>query len=158
MRLKFDSSEWEEYIRIIEQMYTFVMCSMDSYMVPHDYGEGKVLSMIEMHTLAMIAEKPGVCITDVAKMWNRTLGAASKNVNKLQKKGYIVKKKLPGNNKNIHLYPTEEGQHLAELHKKYDKEKNEKMLQELTARHSKEELADFKAVLESLIELQKQEP
>lgn len=30
MRLKFDSSEWEEYIRIIEQMYTFVMCSMDT--------------------------------------------------------------------------------------------------------------------------------
>ena len=90
-------------------------------------------------------------------MWNRTLGAASKNVNKLQKKGYIVKKKLPGNNKNIHLYPTEEGQCLAELHKRYDKEENEKTLQKLMARHSKEELSDFKAVLESLIELQKQD-
>jgi len=156
--LEFNSSEWEEYTRIIEQLYTFVMCSMDSYMIPHDYGDGRVLSMIEMHTLGMIAEKPGICITDVAKMWNRTLGAASKNVNKLQKKGYIVKKKLPGNNKNIHLYPTEEGQCLAELHKKYDKEENEKTLQKLMARHSKEELLDFKAVLGSLIELQKQGP
>ncbi|MEZ3435790.1 MAG: MarR family transcriptional regulator [Lachnospiraceae bacterium] len=155
MEFEFNSSEWKEYLRIIEQLYTFVMCSMDSYMIPHDYGEGRVLSMIEMHTLGMIAEKPGICITDVAKMWNRTLGAASKNVNKLQKKGYIEKKKLPGNNKNIHLYPTREGQYLAELHKKYDKEENKKTLQELMGRHSKEELSDFKAVLESLIELQK---
>lgn len=157
MEIEFNNIEWEEYLQTIEQLYTFVMCSMDSYMIPHDYGDGRVLSMIEIHTLGMIAENPGICITDVAKMWNRTLGAASKNVNKLQKKGYIVKKKLPGNNKNIHLYPTEEGQYLAELHKKYDKEENEKTLQELMARHSKEELSGFKAVLESLVEQQKQD-
>lgn len=151
MSYDLNTSEYERYIKVVERVYTFVMCSMDYYTRQHDYGEGQVLSMVEMHTLSMIADTPGLCVTDVAKMWNRTLGAATKNINKLEKKGYVIKKKLPGNNKSVHLYPTETGQHLAELHKKYDNIAHKETLQKLLQMHSKEELLAFGNVLESLI-------
>ena len=87
---------FDYYVQLMDDVYRFVMCSMDDYNAVHDYGTGKVLNMVEMHTLSMIADDPGLRVTDVAKMWNRTLGAASKNVNKLCVKGYVEKKKLPG--------------------------------------------------------------
>lgn len=153
MSLDINASEYDTYMKFVERVYTFVMCSMDAYTKQHDYGEGQVLSMVEMHTLAMIADTPGLRVTDVAKMWNRTLGAATKNINKLEKKGYVIKKKLPGNNKSIHLYPTEKGLHLAKLHQAYDKNNHEKTLHQLLEKHSTEELLAFGSVLESLIEI-----
>lgn len=150
-------SDFETYLQVTTRLYTYVMESMDSYNKPHDYGDGQILSMVEMHTLSMIADHPGLCVTDVAKMWNRTLGAATKNVNKLQKKGYVIKKKEPGNNKSVHLFLTEEGMHLDLLHKKYDRAAQEKSIRYLTERHSREELLAFEHVLESLIALNQQE-
>lgn len=151
------TSNYVDYLEVTTQLYTYVMESMDIYNKPHNYGEGQELSMVEMHTLSMIADNPGLCVTDVAKMWNRTLGAATKNINKLQKKGYVIKKKEPGNNKSIHLFLTEEGLHLDQLHKKYDQLENEKSIKFLMERHTTEELLAFKKVLESLIELNRQE-
>lgn len=137
----------EQYEAMMDDVYRFVMVASDNYSTPRDYGTGKVLNMVEMHTLSMIADQPGVCVTDVAKMWNRTLGAASKNVNRLCDKGYVEKKKYPGNDKTIHLHPTELGENIARLHKQYDRENIAKILKYLTEVHTEEELMSFYRVL-----------
>lgn len=139
--------EKERYVAMMEDVYRFVMFANDEYSAPKDYGTGKMLNMVEMHTLAMIADTPGICVTDVAKMWNRTLGAASKNVNRLCSKGYVEKKKLPGNDKTVHLFPTEEGRQLAALHKKYDQAQVMATVNTLLNRHTEEELECFYRVL-----------
>lgn len=142
-----------KHIAMMEDVYRFVMLASDEYAKPHDYGTGKVLNMVEMHTLAMIAENPGICITDVAKLWNRTLGAASRNVQRLCDKGYAEKRKLPGNEKTIHLYPTELGLELARRHREYDRENVEKTVSRLLAHHSEEELVNAYQILLTAIRI-----
>ena len=143
----------EKYVAMMEDVYRFVMLASDAYAAPRDYGTGKVLNMVEMHTLAMIAEDPGICVTDVAKLWNRTLGAASKNVQRLCDKGYVEKRKLPGNDKTIHLYPTELGLELARRHKAYDLENIEKTVADLLKHHTEEELLSAYRVLLTAIHM-----
>ena len=79
------------------------------------------MNMAEIHTLSLIADNPGISVSGVSKMWNRTLSAASQNINKLVKKNLVEKRKEKGNNKTIHLYVTDEGKKLSDMHKAYDK-------------------------------------
>lgn len=144
---------YERYFAAIGVFYHFILVAGDDVGAKHDYGTGKELNTVEMHTLAMIADDPGLCITDVAKQWNRTLGAASKNVNKLAAKGYVEKRKLPGNDKTIHLYPTDKGKHLAELHRQYDREHQTKALEYLLKHHTPEELETFYSVLKTMLDV-----
>lgn len=138
---------FDYYMALMDDVYRFVLCSMDNYSAVHDYGTGKVLNMVEMHTLSMIAEQPGLRVTDVAKLWNRTLGAASKNISKLCSKGLIEKKKLPGNDKTIHLYPTERGKEIARLHRQYDRRQIADTLRFFLSLHTEEELRTFHRVI-----------
>lgn len=144
---------YERYFAAIDVFYHFILVAGDDMGAKHDYGAEKELNTVEMHTLAMIADDPGLCITDVAKLWNRTLGAASKNVNKLASKGYVEKRKLPGNDKTIHLYPTDKGKHLAELHRQYDRKHQLKALEYLLKHHTPEELETFYRVLETMLDV-----
>lgn len=144
------------FLQTSETLETFVFERMDYYSRIHDYGDGQpVLTMIEMHTLSKIADTPGLCVTDIAKMWNRTLGAATKNINRLEKKGFVIKKKLPGNKKNVHLFATPEGERLAKLHAEYDAIENRASCNWLLERHSEDELVAFANVLNSLMILNK---
>lgn len=133
-----------------DDMYRFVITLMDFMKQPHDYGTGEILNMVEMHTISMIAENPGLCVSDVAQKWNRTLGAASRNVDRLYNKGYIRKEKLKGNNKNIHLYVTEKGQQLADLHKAYDFDVTLQFMDLISKKYSMEELKTWISITNTL--------
>lgn len=135
-----------------DRMMSFVMLSSDYISHKNEYSPDHELTMVEMHTLAKIAEDPGICISQIARQWNRTLGAVSQIVNSLHKKGYIEKKKLPGNNKTIHLYPTESGEILAAEHQKIDRIGWQKTLDHVLKYHSVEELQHFLSVMDSFIE------
>ena len=135
-----ENEELDQMIHWADDIYQFVMVMMDHMKQPRDYGTGKILNMVEIHTLSMISADPGICISDVARKWNRTLSAASRNIDRLAAKGYVEKKKLDGNSKTIHLYLTEKGQQLADLHKTYDQEKTEKFARLLAQKYSMEDL------------------
>lgn len=124
----------------MELFYTFVMESYDNYTMTHDYGTGKKINMVEIHTLSLIADHPGITVSETAQMWRRTLSAASQNVNKLQQKGLITKQKEAGNDKTIHLYVTEEGQRLSDLHKENDQREFQKTYDRLRSENSDEDL------------------
>lgn len=124
----------------IECVYTFVSDSYDLYSVARDYGNGDKMNMAEMHTLSLIADNPGISVSGVSKMWNRTLSAASQNINKLVKKNLIEKKKENGDRKTVHLYVTKSGQKLSDMHKAYDKKELTEIAEVLLAAHTLEEL------------------
>lgn len=151
-----DEKLLNEIMPEMDLIYQFILTGSDNMARPHDYGTGEVLNMVEMHTLAMIEESPGICISEIARLWNRTLGAASRNVDKLQNKGYIEKKKLTGNNKTVRLYPTEKGKYLAELHKQFDDEKIRRITEQVLNCHTPEEIRAFFSVLKQLAELIKE--
>ncbi len=137
----------------MERVYTFVCESYELYSVPRDYGSGDKMTMAEIHTLSLIADNPGICVSGVSKMWNRTVSAASQNINKLVKKKLIVKKKEPGDRKTVHLYVTEHGQHLSDLHKAYDRKGLSETVQILLQTHTMDELKTALRVIESGIRL-----
>lgn len=101
-------------------IYKFVTTYSDYIKKPHDYGTGEIISMVEVHILTIIEENPGITVTEVALGWNRTKGAISQTISKLEKRGLILRKKEENNAKNIHLYVTEKGKNLSISHKNYD--------------------------------------
>lgn len=137
----------------MECIYTFVSDSKDLYSVARDYGNGDKMNMAEIHTLSLIADNPGISVSGVSKMWNRTLSAASQNINKLAKKKLIEKKKENGNNKTIHLYVTESGQKLSDMHKAYDQEELLKITEVMLKIHTLDELKTALKVIETGISI-----
>lgn len=137
----------------MECIYTFVSDSKDLYSVARDYGNGDKMNMAEIHTLSLIADNPGISVSGVSKMWNRTLSAASQNINKLAKKKLIEKKKENGNNKTIHLYVTESGQKLSDMHKAYDQKELLKIAEVMLKIHTLDELKTALKVIETGISI-----
>ncbi len=142
----------EQILTWSDDIYRFVLLVMDHMKRPRNYGTGEVLNMVEIHTIAMIANNPGICVSDIAKMWNRTLGAASRNVDRLNAKGYVEKKKTEDNGKTVHLYVTERGQQLADQHHSYDLEVACKFFDVISEKYSIQDLETFHAILLTLHE------
>lgn len=148
----------EEVMTYTDRFFSLISILNDSTSRPRDYGTGKILNMVEVHTLSMIAQTPGITPTEIAQRWNRTLSAASRNIDRLQRKGYIRKEFHPGNRKTIHLYPTDQGAGLALLHTQYDTTTARQVAAALLERHSVEELRTFFSILENLTEIIKEGP
>ena len=107
-------------------VYSFVTVYNSYINELRDYGTGLMINMVEVHTLTMIADNPGITVNELSKMWNRTKGAVSQNVAKLEKKGLIsldYDKPLKGFDEPAYAgYPirgslalTERGQKVLEL-------------------------------------------
>lgn len=133
----------------MEHVYTFVSDSYDMYSAARDYGNGDKMNMAQIHTLSLIADNPGISVSGVSKMWNRTLSAASQNINKLVKKKLIEKRKEEGNQKTVHLYVTESGQKLSDMHKAYDRKELTKVAEVLLKTHTMDELETALKVIET---------
>ena len=113
-----------------------------------DYGNGMLINMVEVHTLTMIADQPGITANELAKQWRRTKGAVSQNRAKLEEKGLICKKRSENDSRNLHLYVTSQGQELSDLHKRYDVDDLLSLRSYLLSQCSEDELESFYKVLE----------
>ena len=51
-----NSMELNQLCQWADDLYQFVMVMMDHMKQPRDYGTGKILNMVEIHTLSMISE------------------------------------------------------------------------------------------------------
>lgn len=127
--------------------YRFVSTYQDYMNVRRDYGNGELYSMVEMHILAIICAEPGITVGQVAHAWGCTKGAASQNITKLEKKGLLVRTKFLGNAKEVHVYPTKEGEQLAALHRKYDEINEARVGKALLEHCTMEELENFDRVM-----------
>ena len=101
-------------------VYSFVTVYNSYINELRDYGTGLMINMVEVHTLTMIADNPGITVNELSKMWNRTKGAVSQNVAKLEKKGLIVRERSEEDARLVHIYATEEGEKLSTAHKLFD--------------------------------------
>ncbi len=139
-------------------VFKFVTLYNDYMSEKHDYGTGQLINMVEVHTLTAIEENPGITITELAGLWNRTSSALSQTATKLEKKGYIVRIKSPDNARNNQLFVTESGRELSLAHKAYDVENVTGTLNELLETCSVNEVADFFKVITSYIHLLEDPP
>ena len=130
-----------------DQLYEFVMCYSDYINGVRDYGTGQMINMVEVHTLTMIEDQPGITVSDLARRWNRTKSAVSQNIKKLEAKGLVYRVRDENNAKLIHLYPTDEGRRLSTAHKLFDIRDIMETKHELLRTCTMEEIDTFYKVL-----------
>lgn len=119
-----DNIETNEFYKKINEnitvLYEFVLAYNDYMNTKRDYGTGEELSMTEAHVLTDIADNPGITVTELSKLWNKTTSALSQTVRKLIKKDLIYRVNSEEDAKIFMLYPTQKAIEFSIAHKKYD--------------------------------------
>ena len=103
-----------------ELIYEFVILYYNYIYTNHNYGYEQMFTMMEIHTLTHIEDNPGVTITELSKIWQKTKSAVSQTVKKLVDNGFVERKHKENNYKSVLLYVTEKGRQLSNVHKAYD--------------------------------------
>lgn len=143
--MKYDSYKMSTIVELMNAHNTFTEA--------RDFGTGEKYHTVEIHIMSYIADNPGITVTELACDWNRTKGAISQIIKKLETKDLIFRQKDRGNNKNVYLYVTEKGKILDEAHKKYDNKNYKDFLNELQKHYSEKKIQELFEMLETWITL-----
>lgn len=158
MRKELIDQNYAELSKNADKLYEFVMLYHDYIYQATDYGNGAPIKMVEVHTLTMIEDNPGITVSGLAKLWGRAKSTVSVNVTNLERDGYIYREKAAANAKVEHLYPTEKGVELSTLHKFYDNLDIMQTRADLLKTCTGQELDSFYKVLGAYVELLTAEP
>lgn len=77
------------------------------------------VSIKEMHTIDEIGNTPNATPSDIAKALMVTLGTVTTSLNKLEKKGYIIRTRSNVDRRVVHLSLSQKGRLLFRLHQKF---------------------------------------
>ena len=113
----------------------------------HDCGSNIKITLAEARTLGCIDENPGITVTSLARYWDKTKGALSQTVSRLEKKGLVRRHKTEWNAKNVLLYTTEEGRRLSQEQKMNETLDHAKIMKDLQKLCTNEEIETFYKVL-----------
>jgi DNA-binding MarR family transcriptional regulator len=130
-----------------EDFFRFIARTNDRLNEIHEYTQGEKLNMLEAHTVNLVDDTPGITVTQTAKYWNRTVGTISLRLKNLEKRGFIERKKEPGNDKEIHLFTTEKGRIFAKQHRKADVRVNKAAMDRLLTVCTSDEVMTFYKVM-----------
>lgn len=110
----------KEFDELVDHFYEIERLLNALEKKPHTYGAEHLLYSGEAHTLKIIAENEGLTQKALSELMYRTKGATSIMVEKLVKKGLIIKLSGRGDQRKNSLYLTEEGKKVNQNHLKYD--------------------------------------
>lgn len=140
--------------RLVDNFYEVERMIENIEKEARNYNTSYTLYSNEVHTLKVIAEHEGLSQTELTAMMMRTKGATSVVLDKLVKKGLIIKK--PGEDQRFsQLYLTEKGWKVHNAHLKYDTEYIQPWFNQLDL--TGEELEKTSEVLEKIIDYYKNE-
>lgn len=95
------------------------------------------LSMTEIHTLeAILGSKPRT-MTEVSEKLKITVGTLTTAVNRLVKKGYVVREKDKDDKRKVLVTLTEKGQFACDVHEKFHTQMVEMMVKDLNVDEDK---------------------
>jgi DNA-binding MarR family transcriptional regulator len=136
------------------ELYQFIVCYYEYMNQSRDYdGSGELVSMVEIHILTIIADQPGITVSQLAKEWGTTKSAISQTLKKLESKELISRQKKSGNAKTVHIYATEKGEQLNTAHKSYDNMDIMQTQKDLLRSCTSEEIDTFYKVVHEYIKL-----
>ena len=134
-----------------DMLFRFVMLYHDFAMEKKDYGTGKDVSMVEVHTLLRVAEKPGITVSEISEQTYRTKSAVSQIIKRLETMGYVERRCNRDDRRLMQLYPTEAGIELNTAHLRYDSVEVKETFDELMKVCSEEELEAFFKVVDEYL-------
>ena len=131
-------------------VYDFVTVCSSMNAIPKAFSAELTLTMTEASTVEEIAEHPGVTAAQLCKKWDRTRGALSQLLKKLEKKGFICREKCEDNDRMQLLYPTVKGMQLHHMMEENEKKYHKELTGELLARGcTRKEIEAFYKVMSS---------
>ncbi|MFT8872264.1 MAG: MarR family winged helix-turn-helix transcriptional regulator [Sporolactobacillus sp.] len=114
---------------IIKQFECIVSLYNTIEKTTYSYGTDTLLHPSEIHTIAAIGDHPSSNLTELSGHLNVTKGATTKMVQRLVKKGLVIKQFAPYSENEIMLSLTTTGQKAYEGHRTYRKD----LMHELSA-------------------------
>lgn len=121
-----------------------------------DYGTGELYSSTEVHLISHIADKPGITVTEIARNLERTKGAISQVLKKLEDRGLIYRQRAPKDNKKEYVFLTEKGLALDQAHRAFDNYHSTHMLEKLLLEYRLQDVDMAFTVLESWLRIREQ--
>nr|WP_245250847.1 MarR family transcriptional regulator [Youngiibacter multivorans] len=97
--------------------------------------------MNEAHVLTDIVDNPGITVTELAKLWEKTTSALSQTVRKLINRDMIYRVNSKEDAKVFMLYPTQKAFEFNIAHKEFDVIDTIKTNKRLMKKFNPEELA-----------------
>lgn len=143
----------EEALRNVKVVYEFVDLFQSYENSARDYGGKVPFTMTEIHVLCSIAQNPGICIQELARIRRRGKAYISQVVKKLEWYNYVEKVTDPMDNKRKRIYPTTEGTALADAHAQFDKSLQAKTYTYLRRDCSPEEIETFFRVMQVYVNI-----
>ncbi len=101
-----DRKDFDRTMDLLDQVVTKVA---SQHSMPHDFGTGVPLYRVEIHTVQAVGENPGINVTALSEHMGVSKGAASQTISKLVKKGLVIKKSAPDNERETLLELTDLG-------------------------------------------------
>lgn len=114
----------------------------------HNYGTGELYTPLEVHTVSLVEEHPGISVTEIAQQTLRTKGAVSQIVTRLEEKGLLRRERNSLNGRQYFLYVTDEGLRLSKLHKEYDNRTFSVWLDDMISLHGLETIEKYFQIME----------
>ncbi len=105
------------------------------------------LTVLEIRIIMLVKEHPGITATDIAKRWNRTRGAISQMLKKIEEKGFIYRVKSESNDRAVGLYVTDWGVEAVNEFTIRDFQDDTHIVGHLLEKCSEEELRAFYKVI-----------
>ena len=87
------------------------------------------LSINEIHAIEIISRDEGRTITDIANDLGLTLSSVTTAVARLEKKGFVERKRISSDRRHVHVFLTENGDTINRLHKRFHKRMTKQMLE-----------------------------
>lgn len=143
------NTQYHELSAKAEHLYRFVNQFKASFHRPRDYS-GHYINMVEVHDLTYIDDHPGTTATQIARCTQRTRGAVSQVLSKLENNNLIRREQSPDNASVMHLYTTATGKEISDAHKRHDVFMLNAMNCVLSRHFSGEEISSFYRILEFL--------
>jgi len=134
-------------------IYRFATMYNNYYNLPKDYGAEISLTAVEINTLKSIEDNPGITVTELAAAGDKTKGAVSQIVKRLEQRGYLFRKRCPIDGKRALLHVNEEGRRLSLLHKKYSLSDIKNTMDRLLEQCEVAEVDAFFKVIEAYISI-----
>ncbi len=134
----------------------FIIYASEILSTPKEYADN-VVNRAEMQTMQLLAASPGIKISDLALRRGRTLSAASRIVDILVGKGYVEKRKMPDNKKNICIFLTSKGEDIVAHYTECDKEKLEREAELLLEKYTVQQLDLFFDIAQTMHNIVREE-
>lgn len=113
-------SRYKLFCKLIESFDEGCKCVHDYDALLHDYN-GAILYQAESQFIHEIGQNPGITITELASLFDKTRSACSQLMRRMKNKGWLYQDRNNENNREYNLYLTEDGYKIFNKHLEFEK-------------------------------------